>query len=145
MKARIMTLSEIDEITNFEQAVLAKKNLPTSEQIFLKWNSSTRLEFLEHYLPLGWSMGVWDEKTNKLIGYFLAQVLLFYQGKMQCLHIEHMSFNDSSKIFDILFDTAYRHAKEKHLQSLIVPCNIIANQTIKPSYYTDKQITILLK
>ena len=138
MKIRVMTLSEKEEITNFEKT---KQNLTPTEQIFANWNSSTRSEFLDHYLPLGWSMGIWDENGD-LKGFFLAQVILFYRNKMQCLHIEHISYTDGG-IFDMLLDTAYKCAREKHLQNLILAET--NHNKIKYKHTKDEYITIPLR
>ena len=138
MNIKVLTIAEKDEITNFENSI--RVHLSKEEQIFANWNSSTRPEFLDHYLPLGWSMGIWDEKQS-LKGFFLAKVILFFRGKMQSLHIEHMSYLNED-VFDALMDTAYKCAKEKHLQNLILTSNY---GKIKYNHTKDGYITIPLQ
>lgn len=138
MKIRVLTIFEKDEITNFENSI--KNSLPPEEQIFAKWNSSTRSEFLDHYLPLGWSMGIWDNKQN-LKGFFLAQVILFYRSKMQSLHIEHISYLNE-EVFNTLLDTAYKCAREKHLQDIVLTSD---HDKIKYNHTKDEYVTIPLQ
>lgn len=87
---------------------------------FADWHSSWREESLNHYLPLGWSFGLWDSDkfAPRLLGYFLAQPFLFLNGLTQTLWIEHLRA-ESLAIQDQLVDVALKFSREKHFQSVI--------------------------
>ena len=137
MKTQVLTLSNIEEIQNFETSIMKEKGLSPSDIIFESWKGSTTDEFLEYFLPLGWSMGIWNN-LQKLQGYFLGNVLLFHRGNMQTLYLEHISFKHS-KILDEIIELAYRLAKEKHLQRVMLPAEF---SQIKYKNYIEKNIII---
>lgn len=113
---RILLPADIECIQDFERTELAKKTQDEVEAELQSWSAPWRQEALEHYLPLGWSFGIFANQTE-LHGYFLAQPLLFFQGDTQALWIEHMSAK-SPEDLEALEDLAIRWARDKHLQSV---------------------------
>lgn len=117
---RIMEEKDIPEILNLENKKLNESGLSEIERSMHSWNARWRSEFLEHYSKTGWSFVCVDEETNQLQGYFLGQALLFLDGQMQTLWIEHMHYN-SIMIRDELSEVAYKLSREKHFQRVIFP------------------------
>ncbi len=91
---------------------------PRHEDPFVEWSASWREESLRHYLPLGWSYGVWD-KDEKLIGYALAQPFVFLEGYTQTLWVEAV-FSANQKASDILLEVLWKLCREKHFQRLVL-------------------------
>lgn len=117
MTPRVLDPSEIDEITAFEMARLVREIPDENEQMFAIWRAPWRKESLEYYLPKGWCFGMRDSK-EKLVGYFLAQPLLFFRGMTQSLWIEYFAY-ENREIAELLLDLAKRYSRDKHLQSLL--------------------------
>lgn len=74
---RVLTLAEMDEITEFERENFSRSGFSQPEQMILSWKAPWRRESLEHYLGRGWCFGARD-KFGKMVGYFLAQPILFF-------------------------------------------------------------------
>lgn len=126
---RVAQISDLDEIFSFENEQLILHEPDESERMLKTWNSRWRKESLEHYLQLGWSFVARDtlnkneqHPEGKLVGYFLAQALLFFDGQTQTLWIEHISFR-SFEVRDQLCELAYKLGREKHLQRVYFPNN----------------------
>ena len=119
---KILGLSDLELILDYEQAELQKTVSDDMEREMAGWHAPWRKEALEHYLPLGWSFGLFETPNENPIfhGYFLAQPQLFVRGLTQSLWLEHMNF-DSDESGRQLLDVAYRFSREKHLQSLLMP------------------------
>lgn len=116
---KIVQASEIPEILDYEQRKLAEQILNEEDRAILSWNARWRKEALEHYIPMGWSFLARDA-TGKLMGYFIAQPLLFLDGNTQSLWMEHLQYS-SLQARDELSDLAYRLSREKHLQKVYFP------------------------
>lgn len=121
------TIDNLEEILAYENNKLKEIHSTEIEQSLARWNSRWRQESLEHYLKLGWSFVLRDgEMSNPessdgtLLGYFLAQPLLFLDGQTQSLWIEHISYINLSAR-DQLCEFAYKLAREKHLQKIYFP------------------------
>ncbi len=107
-----------------KEAVLAlgKEHLALQVSDFMErelqsWTASWREESLEHYLKMGWSFGLFSGATLK--AFVLAQPLLFYRGLTQTLWVEQLlasNFDDGLKVLD----AAYRWARDKHFQCVLV-------------------------
>jgi hypothetical protein len=87
------------------------------------WTAPWREESLNHYLPQGWSFGVWSE-DNKLLGYFLAQPLLFLNQQTQSLWVEHIC-SPEAQILRELCETAIKLSREKHFQRVYLPTQML--------------------
>jgi hypothetical protein len=119
---QIIQSSDLDDILQFEQNLLAQLIPDEMERTMHSWHSRWRKESLEHYLPMGWSFLARDE-NNKLIGYFLGQPLLFFDGFTQSLWVEHVQAVNNS-VRDQLCEIAYKLSKEKHFQKVYFPKGI---------------------
>lgn len=121
---RIMEESDIPDIISFEKKKLDESTLSEVEKSIQSWNAKWREEFLQHYAKTGWSFVCVDEdqksSQNKIHGYFLGQAILFLDGQMQTLWVEHLSFN-SLKTRDELCEIAYKLSREKHFQRVLFP------------------------
>lgn len=126
---RIVQASDLDEILNFEEKKLIEQHPDESDRMFASWNSRARKEALEHYFSLGWSFLARDPEQKStysdeglLVGYFLGQPLLFFEGQTQSLWVEHLQYQ-SLIARDQLCDLAYRLSREKHFQRVLMPHN----------------------
>lgn len=124
---RVIQLSEVDEILDFEKRKLAEQISDESERSIAAWNARWRREALEHYIPMGWCFLARDSAIRSefsdegaLQGYFIAQPLLFLDGQTQSLWMEHLQYS-SLQARDELSDLAYRLSREKHLQKVYFP------------------------
>lgn len=110
---------EADLILDYENKKLADQILNEDERRMSAWHARWRKESLEHYLKLGWSFIALDPQ-DQILGYFLGQPLLFFDGQTQSLWIEHLQ-SSSLKTRDALTELAYRLAREKHFQRVYFP------------------------
>ena len=115
---RIAQLDDVESIYDFELAQTSKKSDDDFEKMMAVWSSPFRKESLEHYFKLGWSFIAFDLHKN-VLGFFLGQPLLFFDQQTQSLWIEHVSAV-SADIATELVDIAYRLAREKHFQRVLV-------------------------
>jgi hypothetical protein len=89
------TIENLQEILDFENGRLKEMYPSEIEQSMARWSSPWRQESLEHYLKTGWSFVLRNpelatvvQPLGPLIGYFLAQPLLFLDGQTQSLWVE---------------------------------------------------------
>lgn len=120
-------LEILEEILAYENGKLRETYPNEIEQSMARWGSRWRQESLEHYLKTGWSFILRDReisssfsKEGALIGYFIAQPLLFLDGQTQSLWIEYISFANLSAR-DKLCEFAYKLSREKHFQKVYFP------------------------
>lgn len=124
---KIIQKSDLDELFNYEMDRLKDEIPNEDERMIQSWNTRWRKEALEHYSGLGWSFLARDteipsasSKEGLLVGYFIAQPLLFIDGKTQSLWVEHIQFS-SLQVRDELCELAYKLAREKHFQKVFIP------------------------
>ena len=124
---RVMQSSDLEEILHFEKAKLQESMDDEMEREIKSWSSRWRKESLEHYFPMGWSFLVRDRSQPSpyspeglLVGYFLAQPLLFFDGQTQTLWMEHIQFS-TLQARDELCELAYKLSREKHFQKVLFP------------------------
>lgn len=124
---RIIQAEDLSELLHFEEKKMLELYPEETERMFASWNSRARKEALEHYLNLGWSFLARDPEQSSefsdeglLVGYFLGQPLLFFEGQTQSLWVEHLQYQ-SLIARDQLCDLAYRLAREKHFQRVLMP------------------------
>lgn len=117
---RILMASDVDAISAFENEILAQVHSDPMEQMMAVWNSKFRPEALNHYLPLGWSFGIFERESKTLMGYFIGQPLLFFDGCTQTLWVEHVQAKSSAHQ-QLLLETAVKISREKHFQRVILP------------------------
>jgi hypothetical protein len=125
----IIQPTEIEEIQQFESVLLNAKIPDEMERNLFSWSAPWRNESLEHYFKLGWSFLVRSSEDNTIVGYFLAQPLLFLDGQTQSLWIEHISCK-SQLVEKELCDLAHRLCKEKHFQKIYFPKSKISIDSI---------------
>lgn len=134
--------TEMDEISDYEQKRL-KENFPDeNDRIFQSWQAPYRKESLQHYLSTGWCYLA--RKENLLMGYFLAQPLLFFDGQTQSLWIEHVQYS-SLQARDELCQLAYKIAQEKRFQRIYFPnSKVILNaiSSFKPEEWGGQTLMI---
>jgi len=120
MNIKILKIEDIEKILDFENRALEKNVADEVERKFAAWHSPWRQEALEHYLPQGWCFGIWQgaEGESDLLGYLLAQPILFFKGMTQSFWIEHISFL-SQNVGQELITVAYKMSREKHMQKLL--------------------------
>lgn len=135
---RVITPNDIEEILEFEGQLLEHSISDETERMFASWNSRARKEAMEHHFPLGWSFLLRDpEQKSKwspeglLLGYFMAQPLLFFEGQTQSLWVEQISTSNDEHFFQ-LADLAYRLSREKHFQRVYFPNSERAMMLLAP-------------
>lgn len=119
---QIIQASDLEEIIHFEQKILEVEIPDEMERTIFSWNCRWRKESLNHYLPMGWSFVARNE-VQQIVGYFLAQPLLFFDGKTQTLWVEYIQSIDDS-VRDELMEIAYKLSREKHFQRVLFPENL---------------------
>lgn len=124
---RVIQPDDLDEVLQFEKAKLQETITDEMERELKSWNSRWRIESLNHYLPMGWSFLARDRNLKSsfsseglLVGYFIAQPLLFFEGQTQTLWVEHMQYN-TLQARDELCELAYKLSREKHFQKVLFP------------------------
>jgi hypothetical protein len=134
---RVIEPHEVQEILEFETRKLKEQIPDETERMLQSWISPWRPEALTHYVTNGWSFLARDEErktanspNGELVGYFIAQPLLFFDGQTQSLWVEHVQFS-SLEARDQLCDLAYRLGKDKHLQRVYFPNTPALSPTLK--------------
>ena len=118
LELQVLEPTDLEAILLFETQKLAQEVSDENERQFQSWSARWREESLRQYLPLGWSFKAVED--GRMVGYFLAQPLLFLDGQTQSLWIEHVQFVNLA-IRDVLCDMAVRLGREKHLQRVYFP------------------------
>ncbi len=116
---RIIQLDDLQLLLDLEAKKLQESIPDETDRMFAQWNSRARKEAIEHYLPMGWSFLALDA-DEQLVGYFIAQPLLFLDGQTQSLWVEHLQYT-SLQARDELCDLAYKLSREKHFQRVYFP------------------------
>ncbi|WP_374034550.1 hypothetical protein ACES2I_00975 [Bdellovibrio bacteriovorus] len=117
---RVIQPEDLQQILDLENKKLAETYPDEMERMIATWNSKFRVEALNHYISLGWSFLAVEQDTDKLMGYFIAQPLLFLDGQTQTLWVEHVQYS-SLQARDELCELAYKLGREKHLQRVYFP------------------------
>src|SRR5690606_20454708 len=100
------------------------------ERMQIAWKAPWRKESLEHYLKTGWCIGLYGEQ-GMLVGYFLAQPILFMESLTQTLWIEYLSYSNHDDGLKLV-DFAYRYGRDKHLQRVLFNKDTIFDQIDLP-------------
>ena len=133
---QIIQASDLDEIVQFEQKISEKLVPDEMERTMQSWHARWRKESLDHYLPMGWSFLARSDSTKELVGYFIAQPLLFFDGFTQTLWVEHMQFINES-VRDQLCEVAYKLSREKHFQKVLFPKEITPHAQALSQYINN--------
>jgi len=131
---QVIQINEIDEILDLENRKLQDSIADEVERSLQSWSARWRKEALEHYIPIGWCFSARDSE-KKLLGYFIAQPILFLDGQAQSLWVEHMQFS-SLVVRDALCELAYKLSREQHLQKVYFPNQLTIANAIA-SYKTE--------
>lgn len=112
---KILLTEDAEKILQYEM----QKNLTPEEEInFDAWTAPWRQESANHYISLGWCMGAFSNE-GQLLGYILAQPLLFWQRQTQTVWVEHLAAN-KNEIAIGLIDVICRWSRDKHLQQVVL-------------------------
>ncbi len=141
---RVIQQQDLNAIIQFEQKRMEQLIPDETERMFAHWNSRARQEAMEHHIPMGWSFLALNE-NQEIVGYFLAQPLLFFDGQTQSLWVEHVQYaNEQAR--NELCELAYRLSREKHFQRVYFQQTDEINQAVsafKPENWNAK--TLMLK
>lgn len=120
LDCRVILADDLQDILDLENKKLQDMYPDEADRMIAGWNSKFRVEALNHYIPLGWSFLARDPESKALVGYFIAQPLLFFDGQTQSLWVEHVQYT-SLQARDELCELAYKLGREKHLQRVYFP------------------------
>ena len=132
---RIAQTADVEAVYDFEFKLKLSAIPDEYERQMAVWSSAFRKEALEHYFNLGWSFIALNQK-NEIQGFFLGQALLFFDHQTQTLWLEYLS-GINSEIETELVDIAYRLAREKHLQRVLLS-ETIQKMNLKKSFPFQK-------
>lgn len=141
---KVILADDLQEILDLENKKLQESHPDEMERMIAGWNSKFRVEALNHYIALGWSFLARDSETHKLMGYFIAQPLLFLDAQTQSLWVEHVQ-HCSLQARDELCELAYKLGREKHLQRVYFPqANGVPNSisSFKPETWAPGVISV---
>lgn len=124
---RIAQPEDQEAIYQFAEKKMAEVETDEMERMIKIWNSRFQKEALEHYLKLGWSFvaeeAVDSKFTKNIVGFFIAQPFLFFQGRTQSLWVEYC-VSENLEIKKELVEIAYKLARDKHFQQVLFPEDI---------------------
>lgn len=130
---RIAQLEDTESIYKFAEDKLRLETPDEMELMMKVWSSRFRKEALEHYLKLGWSFIAYNEQ-HQIVGFFLGQPILFFEGHTQTLWVDMLSSNDF-KIEADLAEIAIKLSKDKHFQKVILPKSVETLHFEKPFHF----------
>ncbi len=113
----VATIADLDRIYSFSRDILEEKAKDKTAFMFDSWTAPWRKESLEHYLSGGWSFIATDLDKN-VVGFFLAQPILFMARQTQSLWVEMLLGCDQG-VVEFLAEIAIKTAREKHLQRVL--------------------------
>lgn len=121
MELKIASLEneDIQTIVQFEKQKYITQGVSDIEISMIQWNSKWRPEYIEHYWKTGWSFTV-KNSANQLVGYFLAQPFMFFNGQTQTLWVDVIS-SEHREVLELMIDTFVKLCREKHLQMVYIP------------------------
>lgn len=140
---RIAQLSDVDAVYDFEMKQKFTDADDEMETMMAVWSSSFRKEALEHHFKLGWSF-IGSNSKNQVVGFFLGQPLLFFDAQTQTLWVEYVSAINLA-ITTELVDIAYRLAREKHFQRVLISESIqhLKLEKVLPFQKWDRSTSLL--
>ena len=115
---QVLSLNELDLVHGWSRA----RSNP--DDPFEGWTAPWRTESLQHYLKLGWSMFKRNPDTGELLGYVLAQPILFMRTQTQSVWIEYVDALTPA-IKTELVDTIIRVSREKHMQRVLFEARLL--------------------
>jgi hypothetical protein len=115
---KILTEEHVERIFAFEND--RRLEGASFDDIMASWSSPWRKESLEHYAKTGWSFFLEDPQTQEVQGFILAQMVVFFRGFTQTLHVEYLS-GTTPEARAQLVEIVCKWAKDKHLQRVYLP------------------------
>lgn len=115
---RVLASDELEEVYAFSKNRWLA-NPKSQENLFHEWSASWRREFLEHYLKIGWSIARRDPVSGRLLGYILAQPVVFFRQHMQTVWIEYVEAESPKQVAELI-EAIYKVCREKNMQRLFV-------------------------
>lgn len=112
-----MMLEDIDPIFDFEMKILEDQKIEEGDRMIASWSSRWRKEQIQHYANLGWSYTA--TQNGKIVGYFLAQPIMFFEGLTQTLWIDHANAMTPS-IYNELMQLAWKLSRDKNFQRVYI-------------------------
>lgn len=138
LEVRILLEKDLEMISKYARERVDLTSADQMEAEMHSWVARWRPESLEYYLPQGWSFGAF--RDGKMVGFILGQPLIFFRGLTQTLWIEELIFSEASA-GSLLLDTAYKWAKDKHLQCVYFESNVSRIQLVdgwKHAHHQDE-------
>lgn len=129
MAIKVATPKDFQRISQFAKAQSLASGQSEAEIMMASWDLPWREESLEFYLKGGWCFVSEEENTGDLHGYLLAQPLLFFRHYTQSLWVEWVSANSQERVEELL-DVAYRWARSKHLQKVVMAQNLVEEEKL---------------
>lgn len=114
---KVMTEKDAQQVFELAQAVFKEQIPDDFERMMYLWDSSFRIESIEHYAQTGWSFCLRHSQDQTLQGALLGQMILFFQGQTQSLWIEDFVYSTREQR-EQLIEIAIRWGRDKHLQKV---------------------------
>ncbi len=115
---QVLSLNELDLVHGWSRL----RSNP--EDPFVGWTAPWRTESLRHYLSLGWSMFKRDVQTGELLGYVLAQPVLFMRKQTQSVWVEYVDALTPALKAELL-EAVVRVSREKHMQRVLFESTLL--------------------
>lgn len=135
MEVKLFLQEHIDPVHSFEMRQLSQELSPIAAEM-KSWEFPWRKESMEHYMNLGWSFVCLE--GDDILGYVLAQPLLFFNNWTQSLWVEHLSATNKDVCYQLM-DVVVRWSKTKHLQKVILNPKIESTDFIKENFNGFKE------
>lgn len=126
---KILTEADVQRVFEFEQALQLEG--ASFDEVMKSWSAPWRVESLEHYAKTGWSFYLESAQDQSVQGFILAQMVVFFRGFTQTLHVEHVS-GATPEVRAQLIEIACRWAKDKHLQRVFLPAEVEGDLSLVP-------------
>lgn len=115
---QVLSLNELDIVHGWSR----ERSNP--DDPFEGWTAPWRTESLQHYLKLGWSMFKRNPDSGELLGYVLAQPILFMRTQTQSVWIEYVDALTPAIKTDLV-ETIIRVSREKHMQRVLFEARLL--------------------
>ena len=137
MEIKVATSEDKTAMFELESGKQKASGASEMDLMMQSWDSPWREESLEFYLKSGWCFVALEK--SELVGYVLAQPLLFIQASTQSLWIEFVSGRTLAEREELV-DVAYRWARSKHLQRVLFNTKHIEDEILKNGFPKSKNL-----
>ncbi len=142
MDIRVLLESDVESVIQLGRDLAGIDSSGGLESEMKAWSARWREESLRHYLAQGWSYGI--EREGELKGFILCQPLLFFRGHTQTLWVEELMAANPSLQQELL-EAAYRWARDKHFQVLLLESERVSPEVIEPWLGRSKNMDGLIE